>query len=420
MTTSTLRGPRAARSSRPVRRRRWRIYPRHRLDLSARHLALALGSSILGRAAERGEAALEAALGVDEAIVCFSVRSGFELLLDALGLPQGSEVLVSAITHPDMVRILERHGLVAVPVDLDLRTLAPRPDRMAAAVSPRTRAVLVAHLFGGRADLDETVRIARRHGLVLLEDCAQAFLGPADRGDPRADVSMFSFGSIKTSAALGGAVLYVRRWHLVQAMRSRRAFWPRQSRWEYCARAVRFCGLHVLESPWIYGTVVGLGRLAGADVDAVVDRAVHALRPPPGGREESFERWLRRRPSAPLLAVLADRLRSFDADRLRRRAERGEDLAGRLPPWLFHPGDRARERTHWVFPVLADDPAALIAALRAAGFDATRGTTSIAAIPARSTATTRPFAPTRSRAIWDQPPGAAPRSTTTSPSLKSP
>src|SRR3972149_1960795 len=113
MPPSTLRGPRAARSSRPVRRRRGRIYPRHRLDLSARHLALALGRSIPGRAAERGEAALEAALGVDEAIVCFSVRSGFELLLDALGLPQGSEVLVSAITPPDLGRVLERHGLVA-------------------------------------------------------------------------------------------------------------------------------------------------------------------------------------------------------------------------------------------------------------------------------------------------------------------
>ncbi|HEY8798251.1 MAG TPA: DegT/DnrJ/EryC1/StrS family aminotransferase, partial [Candidatus Dormibacteraeota bacterium] len=52
-------------------------------------------------------------------IACRSVRSGFHLLLDALDLAAGDEVLVSAITHPDMVRVIEAHGLVAVPVDLD-------------------------------------------------------------------------------------------------------------------------------------------------------------------------------------------------------------------------------------------------------------------------------------------------------------
>ena len=47
-------------------------------------------------------------------------------MLEALALPAGSEVLVSAVTHPDMIRILEAHELVAVPVDLDTATLAPR------------------------------------------------------------------------------------------------------------------------------------------------------------------------------------------------------------------------------------------------------------------------------------------------------
>jgi perosamine synthetase len=62
-------------------------------------------------------------------------------------------VLVSAVTHPDMVRIIEGHGLRAGPVvDLQPATLEPQSDLLEKGHSPRTRAVLVAHLFGGRFD----------------------------------------------------------------------------------------------------------------------------------------------------------------------------------------------------------------------------------------------------------------------------
>ena len=57
--------------------------------------------------------------------MCLSVRSAWDLLLHVLAWPAGSEVIVSAITHPDMITILRAHGLVPVPVDVDLDTLAP-------------------------------------------------------------------------------------------------------------------------------------------------------------------------------------------------------------------------------------------------------------------------------------------------------
>src|SRR5436853_2294655 len=60
----------------------------------------------------------------DDAFACLSVRTGFDLWLSALGLPRGSEVLVSAITIRDMVRIIEAHGLVAVPVDVNPEDLS--------------------------------------------------------------------------------------------------------------------------------------------------------------------------------------------------------------------------------------------------------------------------------------------------------
>jgi perosamine synthetase len=377
---TALPGPRDPKGM-PVRRGRpWRVYPRHRLDLGFSDLVFALGACAFARRGETEAARTERELGGRDAVVCASLRSGFELLLDALALPEGSEVLVSAVTHPDMVRIVERHGLVPVPVDLDVETLAPRLDVMERAVTARTRAVLVAHLFGGRVDLAPVIRLAERHRLLVLEDCAQSFAGPGDRGDERAAVSLFSFGTIKTCPALGGGVVRVRLPGVAERMRELEPFWPRQRRRDYAARVIRFVGLRALEAPLVYGLFVRLGAAAGLDTDALVNRAVHALRPPSSGDADSFERWLRRRPSAPLLAVLRRRVRSFDHGRLRHRAERGEELAGRLPAGVVHPGRAALARTHWVFPVVATDPSALVRGLAAVGFDATRATTSITAV----------------------------------------
>jgi hypothetical protein len=339
-----------------------------------------VAACLFARRPGRRELELETALG--DAVVASSLRSGFELLLEALALPAGSEVLVSAVTHPDMVRVLERHALVAVAVDLDLATMSPLVTALEDARTPRTRAVLVAHLFGSCADLDETIAFARRHGLLVLEDCAQAFRGPGDRGDERCDVTMFSFGSIKTCTALGGGIVYVRLPGVAAQMRDLRRTWPRQSRREYLARTLRFSALQVLAVPIVYGLFVRAAERAGRDADSFVNSSVRALKPPQADAGDPFATWLRRRPSAPLLALLAHRLATFDAGRLERRAGLGDSLTHGLPPALTAPGTDAPERTHWVFPVVSPNPPRLLATLRREGFDAARATSSITAVGA--------------------------------------
>src|ERR1700674_1499156 len=167
------------------------LQPRHRLDIRLRDFAYALIAVAWARKPERLSARLEARWSPGgQGLACRSVRSGFHLLLESLALPAGSEVLVSAVTHPDMVRIIEAHGLVAVPVDLDVATLAPRLDLAERRVTPMTRAILIAHLFGGRVDMRPWAAFAKQHRVMLWEDCAQAFTGPGDTGAPAADVSM--------------------------------------------------------------------------------------------------------------------------------------------------------------------------------------------------------------------------------------
>jgi perosamine synthetase len=355
------------------------LYPRHRLDLKPRHLAYAGLACLWARDGRPLAATIERSAPAG-AVVCFSVRSAFELLLDAVALEEGSEVLMSAITHPDMARIVSRHGLVPVPVDLDLETLQPPAALLEQAVSERTRALVVAHLFGSRANLDGAADFCRRHRLVLIEDCAQTIRWSADSGDPRSDVALFSFGSIKTCPALGGAIAYVREARLRELMEREQSAWPAQGRAEYALRVLRFAGLLALGRPFVYEIFVRAGARAGVDIDALVNRSVHALKPPASEAGNEFAEWLRRRPSAPLLALLRRRLRTFDGKRLARRAERGERAAGVLPRSVFHPGRAAHDRSHWVFPIAVRDPQRTIARLRAAGFDATAATSSIAAV----------------------------------------
>jgi dTDP-4-amino-4,6-dideoxygalactose transaminase len=110
-----------------------------------------------------------------------------------------------------MVRIIRAHGLRAGPVDIDPQTLAPHLRMLESAHTSRTRVLLVAYLFGGPMDVGPVAGFAREHGLILVEDCAQAFQGPEAVGDPATDVSMYGFGILKTSTALGSAVLRAAR-----------------------------------------------------------------------------------------------------------------------------------------------------------------------------------------------------------------
>ena len=356
---------------------RRRLHPRLRLDVSFADLLYA-ASACLGARRGNREARLLDAWGDPKGLVCLSVRSAFDLLLDALSLAPGDEVAFSAITHPDMVRIAELHGLRPLPIDLELDTLAPAVDALERAITPRTRLVVVAHLFGGRADLAPLVDVARRHGLLVVEDCAQSVRGPRDRGDELADVSLFSFGAIKTATALGGALARVSDRRLAERMQARQDGWPVQPRRQFALRTLKFAGLRVLGHPRVYWSFSRLLAAAGRDLDAVVNGSVRGF---PRGE---LLRQIRRRPSAPLLALLARRLSRFDVARLEARARAGRRIAAALPPEVVQPGCAARDPTHWVFPVLTPERGRLIASLRRAGFDAAVATSSIAVVSAPS------------------------------------
>ena len=251
-----------------------RLRPRLVPDISLADLLFALRACVRAREAGAEERVLDAWAGGESGLVCLSVRSAFDLLLEALAFEPGDEVAISAITHPDMVRVLEAHGLRALPVDVDPDTLTPRADLLERLIGPRTRALLVAHLFGARADLEPLADVSRRHGLLLIEDCAQSFRGPDDAGSPLADVSLFSFGAIKTATALGGSLVRVQDPSLLERMHRLHGQWPAQRRRDYAARVLKFVGLVALAKPRPYWLFERSVRLAGKDFDSFVADAV--------------------------------------------------------------------------------------------------------------------------------------------------
>ena len=161
---------------------------------------------------------------------------------------------------------------------------------------------------------------------------------------------------------------------------------------------LKHLGLLVLGRPLPYGLLLRGLALSGRDADAFVNGLVKAFphRLDDASTTDEFLRRLRRAPSAPLLRLMRRRLRRFDHERLARRATYGELAGATLPVTLKQPGRLALDRTHWVFPVLAADPDALVRELRDAGVDAARGTSSIDAITGAG-----PI-PTRACAVMDR------------------
>ena len=353
------------------------LYPRKQLDIRWSDLAAGMLRCLFSGDTTKYETALSRLFAPGQPVlVTFAVRAGFDLFLKAQEFPPGSEILMSALTIREMADIVRKHGFVPVPLDLNLDKLAPEAPTIEAAITRKTRAIVIAHLFGSRVDMSPAIAVAKRHALFVLEDCAQAFTGMDYTGHPETDAAMFSFGSIKTSTALVGALIRLRDPQLLQKMRSLQKRYALQTRVEYFHLLFTHVLVKLFTIPLFYGLFYRICMSLQKDFDQVIN-AVRNL--PPEGEEEDLA-LIRKRPSAPLLALLLRRLRTFSTARLHRRTQIGAEFARALPPGLICLGSAAPFHSFWVFPVLVDAPERFAAALRTYGFDATTAGSALSVI----------------------------------------
>lgn len=156
------------------------------------------------------EQALAAAIGAKRAIAVANGTVALHLAMLACGIGPGDEVIVPSLTFVASANAIAYVGATPVFADVDPVTWQMTAGGAAALITPRTRAIVAVHLYGRPCDANGLHHLARRHGLYLIEDCAEA-LGTTIGGRHvglSADIATFSFYKNKTiTTGEGGAII---------------------------------------------------------------------------------------------------------------------------------------------------------------------------------------------------------------------
>jgi dTDP-4-amino-4,6-dideoxygalactose transaminase len=256
----------------------------------------ARGEFIQGPQVGQFEAAIAARHGYppSHAIAASYGRMAFHYILQALQLPEGSEIIMPALTFWVMPELARAAGLKVVFADVDPETFTIDPAAVERALTPNTRAVVPTHLYGLPCDMDAIMALARKHHLKVVEDCAHA-LGATFRGRPVGafgDAAIFSFQTLKPLNCYGGGLALVRDTPVAQRVRAmaEREPWPDQKRIEKRLLVGRL--QRVFIKPWVFTIsafpILWVSSLIGANPDVYLWEKVRSLSPLPESYPERF------------------------------------------------------------------------------------------------------------------------------------
>lgn len=164
----------------------------------------------LGPKVREFENALCHYVGASDVIAVNSGTSGLHLCIRALGISEGDEVIVPSFAFIAVANAVRYEKAIPVFVDIDAQTLNLDPTLLEAAITARTRAIIVVHTFGCPAELSSILEIAKRHGLYVIEDACEAIGGEykGQKVGVFGDVGVFGFYPNKQiTTGEGGAVV---------------------------------------------------------------------------------------------------------------------------------------------------------------------------------------------------------------------
>jgi len=169
------------------------------------------GWFILGQEVKAFEEEFATYCGLAHGIGVGSGTEALHLALLACGVEPGDEIITVPHTAVATVAAIELTGARPVFVDIDHASYTMAPDQLESRITARTRAIVPVHLYGQAADLDPILEIAQRHGLTVVEDCAQAHGAEykARRVGSFGQVACFSFYPTKNLGAYGDAGMVV-------------------------------------------------------------------------------------------------------------------------------------------------------------------------------------------------------------------
>ena len=219
---STVSSPEMATSSSP------RTIPFHVPDIGKEEIAevidsLTSGWLTTGPKTRRFESEFASYIGEGvEALAVNSGTSGLHLALEALGVGTGDEVITTPFTFTATAEVIRYLGAHPVFVDVKEDSLNIDPAGIEAAINSRTKAIIPVHFAGLPCDMEAILRIARRHGVSVVEDAAHA-LPATSRGHTigslESDATVFSFYATKTLATGEGGMVVTRKPQVAQRCR---------------------------------------------------------------------------------------------------------------------------------------------------------------------------------------------------------
>jgi perosamine synthetase len=193
-------------------------------EIDAVVAVLRSGRLSLGEKLEEFESECASYTGAPYAVAASSGTAALHLAIRALGIAEGDEVILPSFAFVAVANAVRYERALPVFADVDPCTLNLNPDRIEEAITPRTRAVVVVHTFGVPAQMNEIMRIARRHGLLVVEDACEA-LG-AELGGQRVgtfgDVGVFGFYPNKQITTGEGGVAVTQNLQIAARIRSLR------------------------------------------------------------------------------------------------------------------------------------------------------------------------------------------------------
>ncbi|MDB6113339.1 MAG: fdtB 2, partial [Lacunisphaera sp.] len=165
----------------------------------------------LGKDVEDFEKAFSTTLGYPRALGMNSGTSPLHVASICGGFGPGDEIITTAFTFASSCWGISYVGAKPVFADIDPDTWCLSPEAIAKAITPRTKGIVVVHIFGQPARMDEIMAVARQHNLFVIEDCAQA-VGATYKGTPVGsigDCGTFSFYPTKNLGACGEGGAFV-------------------------------------------------------------------------------------------------------------------------------------------------------------------------------------------------------------------
>ena len=218
-----------------------------------------------------------------------SGRVALYWILHGMHMAPGDEVVTQAFNFAAVPAAIQASGATPRFVDLEQDGFNLSPEHLRSVIGPRTRAVLLTHLFGNPGGLEQVGELCRARGITLVEDCGQG-VGASFRGQPVGTfggAALYTFGPTKNFTLLGGGAATTSDETLARRMEELAAKHPTMSLAKSLKLAAVASGITTLTSPLAFNMAVlpGIRLLALAGIDPV-----HRIMDEPAGPMEGVER----------------------------------------------------------------------------------------------------------------------------------